>query len=143
MHGKCSCNCSDAHQGREVDPNSGVDVAGDGEADARRRFISHTCGKSVPEAEHQIGEIVGYSFKAKPCRCRTWYCKNEWCLKASGRVLMHRLIPVLETFKGMLMVTLTVDPKLFASPLEAFEFLKRRRCVAKLLDKLYHKGHLR
>ncbi|MBL9090832.1 MAG: hypothetical protein JNL96_06385 [Planctomycetaceae bacterium] len=41
-----------------------------------------------------------------------------------------------------MMLTLTVDPKLFPTPLEAFQFLRKRRCVAKALAELHHKGLL-
>lgn len=142
MHGKCSCNCSDARRGREDDHRCNVDGAGGGEADASRRFILHTCGKSVPNTSKEP-EVIGYIEKAKKPRCKCWFCKNESCLKASGRKLLGRLLPVLETFQALLMLTLTVDPKNFSSPLEAFKYLKKKRCVAKTIDALFQAGVLK
>ncbi len=44
--------------------------------------------------------------------------------------MRRRLIPVLQGFKALMMLTLTIDPKLFASPSEAYRYVRRRRCVA-------------
>src|SRR5436190_297848 len=50
--------------------------------------------------------------------CRSWFC--PYCCIGRGLAFRKRLIEVVSTFKGLLMWTLTVDPKLFANPQEAF-----------------------
>jgi len=137
-----SVNCNAARRDREDDPRPNGVLPGVGEADACRGISLHTSGKSVEEAK-ESEKPVGYVLKVKPCRCRSWFCSKRGCLKASGRALLNRLIPVLETFDGMMMLTLTVDPKLFESPRSAFDYLKARRCVAELIRALSKSGHLR
>jgi hypothetical protein len=56
--------------------------------------------------------------------------------------LRLRLQPVLETFTGMMMVTLTVDPTLFETPRDAYEYMRERRCVARTIRDLYRWGYL-
>lgn len=136
MHGKCSCNCSDAR--REGEDDRG------GEAAASCRCVSsHTAATLWSKKKEEEEYPLGYVYKVKPCRCRSWFCDNEDCLKVTARQLLNRLLPVLETFDGMMMLTLTVDPKLFASPLAAYEYLKEHRCVAELVRSLWKAGHLR
>lgn len=114
-----------------------------GEVAAICRCLSlHTAASLWTQQKETAPEVVGYRYKAKPCRCRSWFCDKPSCLKTSARRLLSRLLPVLETFSGMLMLTLTVDPSRFESPLEAFEFLKKKRCVAELVKSLCKSGHL-
>jgi len=142
MHGSGTCNCSDARRDREDDQRPNDVPPGGGDAVACRCLISHTAASLCQSKQEDVGELVGYCEKVKCGRCKSRFCEHESCLKASGRALKRRLLPVLETFEGLMMLTLTVDPKLFSSPLEAFKFLKKRRCVAKFIDSLHKQGWL-
>jgi hypothetical protein len=52
------------------------------------------------------------------------------------------LLPVLETFKGLMMWTFTVDPKLFGSPAEAFDYVRDERCISNVMRELRRRGFL-
>lgn len=73
-------------------------------------------------------------------RCRCWFCSD--CCYSMGIRLRRRLEPILETFSGLLMVTLTVDPSLFASPKEAYFYIRERRCIARTVQDLWRRGCL-
>jgi hypothetical protein len=74
------------------------------------------------------------------CGCRSWFCSR--CCTVQGLRLRRRLLPVLETFQGLLMLTLTLDPSLFESPAHAYRYVRDRRCVALLVRKLHRLGML-
>jgi hypothetical protein len=59
-----------------------------------------------------------------------------------GLALRGRLIPILGTFKAILMWTFTIDPKLFASPAAAYEHVKKKRCISNVMRRLRERGHL-
>lgn len=74
------------------------------------------------------------------CRCHCWFCDE--CCRIKGRALQAELIPILESFRALLLVTLTVDPKLFGSPREAYLYMLDRRCVSRTVQDLRRGGHL-
>ena len=85
------------------------------------------------EKEEEKYEVV-------PCGCRSRFCKH--CCVGLGLSLRERLLPVLETFTGLLMWTFTIDPKLFASPVEAFEYARENRCISNVMRELRRRGFL-
>lgn len=87
-----------------------------------------------------IVKIRSAGMEVRPCRCKLWFCPD--CCFGNGLNLRRRLIPVLETFSSVMMLTLTVDPKLFGSPAEAFDYVRRNRLVARLVKGLFLRGEL-
>lgn len=86
------------------------------------------------------GEEGGRSFELAPCGCDCWYCPG--CCKRKGYNLRADLVPVLQTFTGLMMLTLTIDPELFGSPLEAYFHVRSRRGISRLMRELDRAGHL-
>ena len=78
-------------------------------------------------------------YQVRPCRCDCWFCAD--CCPIKGNKLKHRLVPVLKTFQGVVMVTLTIDPALFPSPRAAHDYLTRQRCVSRSVGELHRRGH--
>ena len=83
---------------------------------------------------------VGQKYEIRACGCKCWYCPR--CCVRLGLDLRRRLIAVLATFKGLLMWTLTIDPKLFVSPMAAYEYVRAKRCVSELVRVLRKTGVL-
>ena len=59
-----------------------------------------------------------------------------------GLKLRERLIPVLATFKGLIMLSLTVDPELFPDPKTAYLYTMDKRCLSVLAQDLHRQNHL-
>jgi hypothetical protein len=74
------------------------------------------------------------------CGCRSRFCIK--CCCGLGLTLRERLLPVLATFKGLLMWTFTIDPKLFNSPAAAFEYARDNRCISNTMRELRKRGFL-
>lgn len=72
------------------------------------------------------------------CKCR--FCPK--CAVAMGREVRDKLRIVLASFTSIQMWTLTVDPKRFASPREAHNWVQRKRVISKLVASLNSKGYL-
>lgn len=74
-----------------------------------------------------------YRVTSVGCRCR--FCGR--CSYPAGVEVRERLTAVTETFGGAFMVTTTVDQSLFpGGPGEAFDYLKRNRCLARFVRAL-------
>lgn len=84
--------------------------------------------------------MLGSRFDLVKCGCKCWYCPD--CCALKGYNLRARLIPALESFKGLLMVTLTLDPELFDSHEEAYFYAREKRCISVLMQSLDRLGHL-
>ncbi|MEW4454170.1 hypothetical protein AB1L30_15965 [Bremerella sp. JC817] len=56
--------------------------------------------------------------------------------------LRRRLKAVLQTFEAVQMWTFTVDPLLFSSPRQAWDYLKEKRCISRLMRSLRNGGYL-
>lgn len=80
------------------------------------------------------------TFELAKCRCDGWFCPD--CCQSKGHNLRARLIPILETFRGLLMVTVTVDPTLFPTPKDAYNYIRERRCIGRTMQDLYRAGFL-
>lgn len=79
-------------------------------------------------------------FQISKCGCDCWYCSD--CCERKGYNLRAELIPVLKTFTGLMMLTLTIDPELFASPKEAYLYVREQRALSRLMRDLDRAGHL-
>jgi len=73
-------------------------------------------------------------------RCNNWFCAD--CSKVKGYNLRAKLIPILETFKGLLLVTFTIDPNLFSNPKEAYFYVMDKRCISVTTQDLDRWGYL-
>jgi hypothetical protein len=51
------------------------------------------------------------------------------------------LAPVLATFTNILMFTLTIDPQLFGSPREAYQYLRENRCISEIMRLIRDSRH--
>lgn len=84
--------------------------------------------------------LTGYSLKK--CRCNIWFCPD--CCKVMGYKLRGRLIPILETFDGLLMASLTIDPELFPNdPKAAYLYVMENRCISVTVQDLHRWNHLK
>lgn len=94
----------------------------------------------TPQGSKPQGQFLGTRTEIKRVGCRCRFCPK--CCKRAGDNVRRRLIPALQGFRNVLMLALTVDPKLFASPEATYDYVRNRRAVAKLVDKLYSLGVL-
>ena len=92
--------------------------------------------QNVVMREKEEGRI----FELSKCGCDCWYCPD--CCERKGYNLRAELIPILETFRGLMMLTLTIDPELFESPREAYLYVRERRAISILMRDLDAAGHL-
>lgn len=79
-------------------------------------------------------------FEVAKCGCDCWYCED--CCERKGYNLRAGLIPALEKFRNIMMLTLTVDPELFESPRDAYEHIMDERGIGILIRRLSAGGHL-
>ncbi len=79
-------------------------------------------------------------YEVAKCGCRCWFCPE--CCVVEGYKLRGRLIPVLETFTGLIMASLTVDPELFPDPKTAYLYIMDKRCIGVTTQDLYRWGCL-
>ena len=117
--------------------------AGSGPGRASGRAAAADCNS----LEYSRNSVTGrfeeelFGHELSKCGCDCWFCPD--CCKRKGYELRARLVPILETFAGLLMVTFTVDPDLFGSPREAFDYMRERRCLGRTVQDLRRGGHLR
>lgn len=117
-------------------------VVATGSADDGRR---RTAGREAPPPSSSLEYFQNVveeeqTFLLAPCGCDCWYCPD--CCVRKGYNLRAELIPVLETFTGIMMLTLTVDPELFASPRAAYLYVREKRGISELMRRLHDGGHL-
>ena len=111
---------------------------GDGHAAEPPPYFTHS-RNTVDKGQAELVEVeTEYEVVAVGCKSR--FCPQ--CCKSLGIKLREVITPVLKTFKGMLMLTLTVDPKLFDNPEQAYRYVREKRCVAELVRALHKAGHL-
>jgi len=94
-------------------------------------------GNRCNETEEQVVRTLT---KAKPCRCRKWYCPK--CAATKGRSLRHRLRERLKEFNGVYGITLTIDGALFLSPYAGWLYVMEKRCLSLFVKKLFERGFL-
>jgi hypothetical protein len=105
------------------------------------------CGKEKDQKEEEEVEVLRRIPVRKPwvvakgCRCR--WCDNG-CGESAGIKIRERLREKIgKEWKSALMLTLTIDPKLFASPKDALLYVRGRRAVSELIRGLIRSGHLK
>ena len=108
-------------------------------------------GRCPPPAAAALLELVAYRvtkgqggqvgvYEIAGCHCGCWFCAD--CCKWKGLDLRRDLIPILETFSGLMMLTFTVDPSLFATPAAAYAYMMKRRCIARTIQDMHRQGFL-
>jgi len=88
----------------------------------------------------KVGNEHGAKYELAKCRCDCWFCPD--CSKIKGYNLRAKLIPILQSFKGLLLVTFTIDPSLFSNPESTFLYVMDNRCISVTTQDLYRWGHL-
>ncbi len=79
-------------------------------------------------------------YEVAKCRCDCWFCPD--CSKLKGYNLRVKLIPILQSFKGLLLVTFTIDPTLFSDPESAYLYVMDTRCISVTTQDLHRWGYL-
>lgn len=79
--------------------------------------------------------------EVRPMACKSWFCPH--CCVGKGLKVRQDLGRVLRSFKHLMMVTLTVDPKLFETPEEAHEYVRKKVAVNSLVKSLFERGYLK
>lgn len=74
------------------------------------------------------------------CRCRSRFCSH--CALVEGLGTAERVKKVIATFKHTLLLTFTVDPKLFASQKDAYAYVQMKRCIGEWIRSMDKAGHL-
>lgn len=93
-----------------------------------------------PNVVTNAKKVELHEFHIAKAGCDCWYCPD--CCERRGFNLRARLIPVLAKFKALMMVTLTIDPELFASERDAYFHVRQERGVSRLVRELLRRGHL-
>ncbi|MBX3358883.1 MAG: hypothetical protein KF745_10690 [Phycisphaeraceae bacterium] len=114
-----------------------TETAASAAAPAARRGRSSLLEYSQNVVTNEKGE---QSFEAIRCGCDCWYCDD--CCRRKGYTLRAELMPVLRTFAGRMMLTLTVDPELFPTPRDAYLYIRKARAISRLMQDLDRGGHL-
>lgn len=111
--------------------------ASNSEAAAAGEAASLEYFQNVVTAQDQSSASI---IEVAKCGCDCWFCED--CCKRKGYNLRADLIPILETFTGLMMLTLTIDPELFTSPRQAYLYVRKRRAIGVLIQTLYRARHL-
>jgi hypothetical protein len=119
----------DSSAQREQQPASDTNAA----AEARGVYLA----SEVKDCGAEFGEPW---YEVRACGCKSRFCKE--CCVGLGLALRQRLVPRLEAFHDILMVTLTLDPELHSSAATAYRYCKERRCVSEFARALKAKGVL-
>jgi hypothetical protein len=94
-----------------------------------------------PSLEYSQNVVTdGQQFEIARCGCDCWYCGD--CCKRKGYNLRAELIPALGRFKGLMMLTLTVDPGLFECARAAYLYVREQRAISRLMQDLHRGEHL-
>ena len=89
--------------------------------------------------ERPDGSAVSEHYEIRKCRCKSWFCAE--CAKLQGLQMRRDMTRVLSSWSSILMVTLTIDPTLFPSAEAAYRWVRERRGLGRLIDRLKAKGY--
>ena len=82
----------------------------------------------------------GSRYEIAKCNCDCWFCPD--CCFSMGMKLRKRLIPIVETFQGLFMVSFTIDPLLFPDPQTAYFYTMDKRCISVTTQDLHRGNYL-
>lgn len=77
-------------------------------------------------------------YQVAPHKCGSWYCSR--CGVRKGLDLQGRILKVVESWSSVMMITLTLDPKLFEGPDAAWDY--SRKLIGRLIRDLHRMGYL-
>ena len=98
----------------------------------------HCCAPSENQPSNVLADLKQAHVVAKGCKNR--YCPE--CCTSLGVKLREKVREQISDWKSVLLVTLTVDPTLFAGPQEAYERVRERRGISRLVRSLLKTGHI-
>ena len=98
------------------------------------------CENKEERKEEENKEVITDNLQAVAVRCKCQFC--EECAKQLCWKLRDKLRPHVKNWPRVSMITLTIDPKKFDSPQEAYEFIQGKRGVAELIRKMDRDGFL-
>lgn len=87
-----------------------------------------------PYLEQDRNSVTSARCEVRSCGCGSWFCSR--CCLARGIRLKERLKCELGNFTGLMMLTFTIDPELFASPAEALAYVRDHRCLSVTIQRL-------
>lgn len=127
---------------RQFEPyDSWEDVEPTGDSPPPQAAYLESKQKYCPADKEQDTPVEFDSFyEIHPCRCKSRFCPS--CCVGLGIKLKTKLTPILVTFTHMQMWTFTIDPELFDSPARAYDYVKERRSISRVINRLYEKGYL-
>lgn len=97
--------------------------------------------KSVTREGEGEEEEPGTRLEVISCGCRSWFC--ERCCKGKGAAKREEVRPVVRTFGGVLLLSLTIDHQGFpGGPREAYDYVCQNNCVSRLIRELKRRGLL-
>ena len=82
----------------------------------------------------------GTDLLAISCRCKSQFCQQ--CSLGRMVAIREKLRPIIQKWQSVQLVTLTVDPKAFKSPLEAWKYVGKKRAISVLMRALRRSGSL-
>ncbi|MBS0211018.1 MAG: hypothetical protein JSS27_18900 [Planctomycetes bacterium] len=94
----------------------------------------------MTECENTDEQQEANRYIVSACCCNCHFC--ETCGTRMGWRLRMKLDRRADRFHSPYMVTLTVDPKNFSSPQDAFDYVRKHRCIWWLVNELHHRGYL-
>lgn len=117
-------------------------IGGEHRPAGREAGRSAAAGRRASDYLEQSSNAVTETdwYEAKKKGCKSWFCKE--CCLAKGIKLKSQLKERLRDFKGLMMLTFTIDQQLFAGPQEAFDYVAAKRCIGVTMQRLHRAGHL-
>ena len=86
-------------------------------------------------------ELIKKPYKVVRCACRCRFCTD--CAIGIGLSIREKLVPTVSKWRGMLMLSLTVNPNNFQSAEEAYRYVTSKRLISRLVRELARCGALK
>ena len=99
------------------------------------------CDKGSSDGPPPEPSILHKPYKIVRCKCRCRFCSD--CALGLGLQLKEKLIPTIAKWSNMVMVTLTINPKRFASPEAAYRHVTKNRLISRWVRELNRRGVLK
>lgn len=94
----------------------------------------------VRRGDWEGATLLGKELVIKPCWCRKWYCRE--CGPRMGAKLQAQTMHELTKWKAVYGIALTVDGLLFESQSAAWDYVRNKRLVPRLVRGLADRGRL-
>ena len=98
--------------------------------------------EEISTEEPELKPGTEHGFKAVGCGCKSHYCES--CSRGLGLKLRAKLVEAIQGWQASIpvMVTLTIDPKIFDSPAEEMDFVRKKSLISQLIRELKRRGFL-